>query len=107
MTEISGNTSDGYHTFNELYEHRRALFIALASICEDVWRSRKHHDGSSLDGWFLAGIALPTGDISYHLPNEDWELLDGALTLDAGREWDGHSGDDVVFRLREYAKGGF
>lgn len=105
MTEICGSTSDGNHTLDELYEHRRALFLALAAVCEGAWRSRKHDDGYSIDGWFIAGISLPTGNISYHLPDEDWEFLDGALTMDVAREWDGHTSADVVFRLREYASG--
>ena len=25
--KITGNTSDGYHTFNELYHHRAVLFL--------------------------------------------------------------------------------
>lgn len=27
----AGEVSDGYHTFDELYEHRVALFIALCN----------------------------------------------------------------------------
>lgn len=56
---ITGETSDGYHTFNELYDHRIALFMALcASVpwtppCKP-WRSKKHSDGSSIEGWFVS-----------------------------------------------------
>ena len=97
-----GDTSDGYHTFNELYEHRHALFIALVISHPDIsWRSKKHHDGTSMEGWFICGMRLPTGDISYHLPMSKWEDLDtsGIDTLDVGVEWDGHTSADVVKRL--------
>lgn len=30
-TEINGETSDGYHTFNELYHHRAVLFAFLVA----------------------------------------------------------------------------
>lgn len=97
-----GEVSDGYHTFNELYEHRCALFLALmASNPELSWISEKHHDGSEWEGWFIAGMRLPTGDVTYHLPIRMWSLAcdTGADVLAFGREWDGHTAADVVFRF--------
>jgi hypothetical protein len=102
-----GEVSDGYHTFNELYAHRRALFIALMhSFPRISWRANNHHDGTFIEGWFIAGMELPTGQISYHLPNEDWHKLDGwsiATTLRAP-EWDGHTPADVIDRLNLWAQ---
>ena len=48
--KIDGNTSDGYHTFNELYEFRMiynaALFNEWASRNKyETSKSWKHHDG--------------------------------------------------------------
>lgn len=96
--------SDGYHTFNELYDHRIALFIALAVGHGDIaWRSLKHDDESKIDGWFIAGMHLPTGDISYHLPDSEWDKLTGyCKTLPKSPKWDGHTADDVVKRLNEW-----
>lgn len=75
-----GNVSDGYHTFNELYDHRAALFIALAAHVaanEDtgyVWRSKLHSDGSAYNGWFVMGIGVKPGEqITYHLPMSRWD----------------------------------
>ena len=58
--EAEVSISDGYHTFDELYDHRITLYIALCkSMCGDfgdwrnVWRSQKHSDGTNYDGWFL------------------------------------------------------
>ena len=59
--------SDGYHTFKELYDHRIALFVALITALmqqeyhpanKTCWKSKKHSDGTMLDGWFIAGIGL-------------------------------------------------
>lgn len=97
-----GEISDGFHTFAELYDHRHALFIALARSNRHLaWRSREHSDGKPMfEGYFIAGISLPTGQISYHLPVALWDHL-GDLE-DNGVEqpaYDGHSPSDVVQRL--------
>lgn len=99
---VTGDTSDGYHTFNELYEHRHALFL-YAMKCNPSLStiSYTHHDGSSFDGWFIAHISLPTGDVSYHLPNRLWDkaVATGATVLLRGKEWDGHTTTDVIERF--------
>lgn len=52
---VPEKTSDGYHTIEELYEHRHALFMALTCAMPwRSWKSRRHHDGPSYDGWFIA-----------------------------------------------------
>ena len=62
-----GETSDGYHTFNELYEHRTALFATLCNMRSDIsWKSMKHDDGTMYDGMFIAGIETPDGQYTYH-----------------------------------------
>lgn len=112
--------SDGYHTMDELYEHRITLFIALckqlkekigadningvlkASISKEVWRSKYHSDGSSYAGWFILGIGKANGQqISYHLPLSHWEETDFAETLEHAPEFDGHSPEEVLERLRK------
>lgn len=103
---ITGETSDGYHTFNELYEHRHALFMALANSTLDIsWMSKKHNDGSEMDGWFVAGIKLDEGDISYHLPMRLWNACANAafVVLPKAPPFDGHTSKDVVDRLMKYA----
>ncbi len=100
----SEDVSDGYHTISELYDHRIALFIALMVVRDDIsWRSLFHADGSSVDGWFIAGMHLPTGDITYHLPMKYWSDLSAIQELHLGREWDGHTSADVVDNLLEWA----
>ena len=104
--QITGETSDGYHSFSELYEHRHALFMALASSTLDIpWMSLKHHDGSCMEGWFIAGIRLKEGDISYHLPMRLWSACakGGFIVIENAPEWDGHTSKDVIDRLMKYA----
>ncbi len=111
-----GEVSDGYHTFNELYDHRITLFIALSRLEEErhsvynsdhypeihtVWRSKLHSDGSSYDGWFILGINKEQGkQITYHLPIERWNETDFAETLEKAPEWDGHTPQDVLARIK-------
>jgi hypothetical protein len=95
-----GKISDGYHTFDELYKHRILLFIALMKSHPDLsWWSDTHADGSQWDGWIIAGMHLPTGDITYHMDAIYAALLDGIQHLEKAPAWDGHTSNDVLLRL--------
>jgi hypothetical protein len=110
VVTADGQVSDGYHTFGELYEHRIALWIALCRVHSSefetpqkqlVWRSKLHSDGSSYDGWFLLGMNRKPGEqITYHLPMAYWDRCSFAATLDRAPEFDGHTPQDVLERLR-------
>ena len=96
--------SDGYHTFAELYEHRVALFLALAQALGTGWRSLLHADGTSFEGWFIAGLSLPVvGEITYHLPIAMWKQSGFIHTCEKAPSWDGHTPNNVVERLLLYA----
>lgn len=119
--KVTGKTSDGYHTFDELYDHRIALFIALCHEIHErtaprsdgghpgrVWRSKLHSDSSSFDGWFIMGIGVDAGEqITYHLPLARWSdtdfLEDHRGTLPRAPNFDGHTSSDVLQRLKQYA----
>ena len=103
------SVSDGYHTFDELYEHRITLFIALCKAIATfdllnpptIWRSKLHSDGSSFDGWFILGMNKVAGrQVTYHLPLSKWEDTGFAETLEKAPEWDGHTANDVLNRLK-------
>jgi hypothetical protein len=106
-----GEISDGYHTFNELYEHRIKLFVALCRLIQHnpayagsfpVWRSKKHSDGTGDAEWFIMGINTEFGkQISYHLPMKEWDNTWFADTLLTAPTFDGHSAADVLARLGE------
>lgn len=104
-----GQLSDGYHTFNELYEYRllynAAFFNELARQgLYDVHKSKLHSDGEIPFGdpnWFIVMAELPTGQISNHYEMKDWDLFKIPEKEKANR-WDGHSPKDVAQRLREF-----
>lgn len=101
------NISDGYHTFNELYDFRRAYNVALFNLYSrlgiyEVHKSERHHDGELCfgGGWFIVSAMLPTGQISNHYPMADWDLFECMAVDKALREFDGHTGTDVIHRLQ-------
>ncbi len=105
MPDNVGEVSDGFHTFNELYDHRIALFLALAKQLKLGWKSHLHSDGSSYGGWFIVGLTLPNGyDITYHLPKEYWGKCDFLRFYQVAPEWDGHTSKDVVERLFQFVE---
>lgn len=98
--------SDGYHTMDELYEHRHRLWITICRVLTrddigwNIWRSLFHNDGTTYKGWFILGINESTGQqITYHLPMKHWNETDFAKTLEKAPLWDGHTPEDVLNRL--------
>lgn len=98
--EITGETSDGYHTFNELYDHRARLFsVIVRDRRELAWKSRLHHDGTMYDGMFIVGIETPGGQATYHYDIDPyWDIFD-CRELDRAPEWDGHTPQQAIDRI--------
>lgn len=90
-----GETSDGYHTFNELYEHRTALFATLCNMRSDIsWKSMKHADGTMYEGMFIAGIETPEGQYTYHCEMKYWYMFAMTKEIDKAPAYDGHQPSD-------------
>ena len=107
LNQITGETSDGYHTFNELYEFRKVFNAALFNEWQvqgkyDVHKSYKHNDGELCfgGGWFIVVAVLPTGQISNHYENKDWELFKIDAVNEALFPFDDHTPKDVLERLK-------
>ena len=98
--KITGDTSDGYHTFDELYDHRAKLFsVIVRDHRELAWKSRFHHDGTMYDGMFIVGIETPDGQATYHYDVDPyWDIFD-CRELDRAPEWDGHSPQQAIERI--------
>ncbi len=105
--EHRGNYSDGYHSFNELYEFRKiynaVLFNEWAKQNKyKVVKSKKHADGELCfgGGRFVVVAELPKGQISNHYKMPDWNLFK-CKEVDMAPEWDGHMPADVLERLKD------
>ena len=100
-----GKVSDGDHTFDELYHHRCILTAALFNLINDVdklkisvevWKSKKHDDGSMFDGYFIVGLRKLNGkSATYHYPLMYWDLFK-IEELDRAPKWDGHTPQDAI-----------
>jgi hypothetical protein len=67
-----------------------------------VWRSEVNGDGTKWDGWFILGFVDDNGkQITYHLPIEKWNETSFAETIDKAPDFDGHTSDDVLERLKK------
>jgi len=97
--------TDGYHSFEELYDHRIALFLALCGALDNadvIWKEEP-----DFGDWVCVYLELETGQISYHLPGKYRSILEsrGYLKAESSEQlWDGHTSAKVVERLLEFAK---
>ena len=103
-----GKVSDGFHTFDDLYEFRllynAAMFNCLPRHIR-VIKSKRHSDGEECfgGGWFIVQAQLPTGQISNHYEMKYWDLFKIPEEKMAD-EWDGHTPEDVIERLRNFCE---
>ncbi len=101
-----GNVSDGYHTFNELYHHRALLFASLlmTTFKDKAWKSKKHDDNTMYDGMFIVGVETPYGQATYHYDIDPyWDLFKGVKEIPYAPKFDGHSPEDALNRIYEFA----
>lgn len=109
------DVSDGYHTMDELYQHRYALFYALVKQYDNYKtplgtsvrciKSKLHADGTMFDDSFIVMMIVKKMDtsveqISYHYPLSWWDKFN-IMEFDRAPDWDGHTSQDVLKRLME------
>lgn len=107
MKADTNKISDGYHTFEELYEFRKVFNAALFNEWAQqglyfVHKSKRHFDGEECfgGGWFIVVAYLPTGQISNHYELKDWGLFRCPAYEKAKTEFDGHTPQDVLERIK-------
>ena len=131
LKEDRGSVSDGYHTFNELYQFRKIynalLFnewakqtteikewakdeqgrlyakVVSTKYKYDVHKSLRHHNGELCfgGGWFVVVAILPSGQITNHYKVEDWSKFKIPTVEKALYPFDNHTTNDVINRLLE------
>ena len=110
LIKVTEDTSDGYHTFKELYQYRM-LYNALAfrALVSEPGtmphKSRFHSDGEPCfgGGWFIVVAYLNGKQISNHYEEKDWDMFDVEERIRAD-EWDGHTPKDVAERIESYLR---
>lgn len=97
---VTGDTTDGFHTFNELYHHRAVLFSFIVTCFPGAsWKSMRHHDGTMYDGMFIVGIDTPAGPATYHYDVDPYWDMFPCRVLDRAPEWDGHTPAQAIERI--------
>ena len=129
LGDLKGSVSDGFHTFDEIYNFRKLynalLFnewamqiktetafskdasgrtkqiVVAESNKYDVHKSIRHNNGELCfgGGWFVVIAILPSGQITNHYEMKDWGLFKIPEVEKAKYEFDGHTSQDVVERM--------
>lgn len=117
--KVDKNTSDGYHTFAELYRYRMlynaAFFnelyatglITVGTNNHNLHKSWKHADGEPCFGkenYFVVVAELPDGQISNHYKGEHWDLFQ-IPERDKAALYDGHTPEQAAQRLESFING--
>ena len=99
--------SDGYHTFEELYDFRLVFNACLFNEWAErgiykVHKSHKHGDGEECfgGGWFVVMATTPFGQISNHYRDSHGGIFQ-CEEREFADDWDGHTAADVADRLRK------
>jgi len=87
--------TDGYHTFEELYDHRMILFSIVCNANKDnAWKSLLHDDNTMFDDYFIVGIETREGSYTYHYHINNWDMFN-VKELENAPKWDGHKPSDI------------
>lgn len=89
---------------SEVYSERAAVAVALARVA----RSLGYRVGFGFDPtepqWPVLYVALPTGQVSWHLSKDDRKNLAADIPDDEGMRWDGHTTPDKYRRLDKWSR---
>lgn len=100
---VGGDLSDGYHTFDELYEHGCLLFLTWLVEEKTCFKGRRavYYLPDHFDGWDLVATNIGQKQISYHVPAKYRDILEKHFVPKSDLEsiWDGHTAADVARRL--------
>lgn len=120
------DVSDGYHTFDELYEFRKQYNAAFANILYfnllrtahhvpanpngktelTIYKSKKHSDGKPcFDGtYFIVMFVYNEKQISNHYQMKDWDLFKIPEVNVPLHKYDGHTPKDTLISLEQFNK---
>lgn len=98
---IGNGTSDGAHTFGELYKQRAVMLSVLASLFPEIsWKTKLDHRGESKQNRFIVGFDTPKGQATFHCDlHKDWDRFE-CIELPRAKDFDGHTSGDAINRLQ-------
>lgn len=92
---LGSDIKDDFHTMSELYFNRLVLFSVIVNSNKEIsWKSKKHDNGTKIDGFFIVGIETPMGQYTYHYQDKYWDLFN-VQELEYGKKYDFHTKEDI------------
>ena len=89
-------------TLDDAYYDRNQTVQALAKLAQQLGMKVGLHQDPDLPGWPVLMIDLPTGQVGYHLPENEvvgeWPVYE--------KNWDGHSLAEKRERVARFLAGG-
>ena len=89
---------------NEVYTERNRLIALAAALAErdGMEAGVREHEGEAEPGWAtVVCIDLPTGQVSWHLPDAEADAFTSALPEYPG-SWDGHTTEQKHARIEAF-----
>lgn len=103
--------SDGWHTFEELYNYRMTYNALLFNEWYKndkygVIKSKRHFDGEECfgGGWFIVIANTPKGQIDNHYKIKYWDLFKVQEMDKSPYKFDGHTPADALKTMNELIK---
>lgn len=104
MSEEKNSVDEVAHAQAErdkAYEERANLVAYLAA----VYPSEVVEAESDSGAWWLVFVTTPSGQMSWHIHEDDLELFPWLLNKpETGVKWDGHTTEQKYQRLRELSR---
>ena len=102
---INNGTSDGVHTFGELYKQRAILLAVLVRAYPSIsWKSKLDHAGNAKTNRFLVGFDTPDGQATFHVDlDKFWDTFD-CVELERAKDFDGHNAVESINRILSLCK---
>ena len=101
LEHVKGERTHAENERDKAYEERAHLVAYLAA----VYPSELCEAESDSGAWWLVFVATPSGQMSWHIHEDDLELFPWLLNKPGtGVKWDGHTTKQKYDRLNELAR---
>ncbi len=101
---VDGEISDGYHTFDELYDHRCLLYLTWLVQEQRLGSERRvYFVRNHYPNWDLLVAYINDEQVSYHIRIYYRDILEKHFKEvdEKEHEFDGYTPEDVADRLRD------
>ena len=62
-----------------------SILYLLVLLNDGTFKTKYDDSGGKWDGWFIAGVNTPFGQISYHIPDYLWDIIPGVPEMNQNK----------------------